>query len=48
MPVVHNKTTRGSNADVAQLRLLPKLLIAILSGALLAAATAQALEMLHH
>ncbi len=33
---------------VAKVPLLPKLFIAILSGALLAAVTAQALEMLHH
>jgi uncharacterized integral membrane protein len=32
----------------AKIPLIPKILIAILSGALLAAATAQALEMLHH
>ncbi len=39
---------RAKHSVVAKIPLLPKLLIAILSGALVAAGGAQALAMLHH
>ncbi len=42
------ETRHVPESAVAKVPLLLKLLMAILSGALVAAATAQALEMLHH
>ncbi len=42
------ETRHDPRSTIARIPLLPKLLIAILSGASLAAVTAQALEMLHH
>ncbi len=37
-----------SKAAVAKIPLIPKMVLAIFSGAVVAAATAQALAMLHH
>jgi hypothetical protein len=42
------ETRHAPESAIVRVPLLLKILIAILSGALLAAATAQALEMLHH
>ncbi len=42
------ETRHAPESAIARVPLFLKLLMAILSGALVAAATAQALEMLHH
>lgn len=45
---VRRETEDAPKSVVAKIPLFPKLLIAILAGAMVAAAAAQALEILHH